>query len=68
MIHSRLAVLMAERNLKLRELAQRIGIDEVNLSKIKTGKLKALRLSTLNALCRELECQPSDLLIYRPDE
>ncbi len=59
---------MAERNLKLRELAQRIGIDEVNLSKIKTGKLKALRLSTLNALCRELECQPSDLLIYRPDE
>lgn len=65
-IHSRLHILMAERNLKLKDLAQRIGIDEVNLSKIKTGKLKAIRLSTLDALCRELGCQPGDLLAYAP--
>lgn len=67
-IHSRLAVLMAEQNIKLRDLAQRIGIDEVNLSRIKTDKFKAIRMSTLNALCRELECQPGDLFIYKPEE
>lgn len=51
-----------------RELAQRIDLSEVNLSRIKTGKISAIRLSTLDALCRELRCQPGDLLEYVPGE
>lgn len=51
-----------------RELAQRIDLSEVNLSRIKTGKISAIRFSTLDALCRELRCQPGDLLEYVPDE
>ena len=50
-----------------RELAQRTGITEANLSILKTGKAKALRLTTLNALCQALDCQPGDLLEYVPD-
>ena len=51
-----------------RELAQKTGITEANLSILKTGKAKAVRLSTLSALCQALECQPGDILEYHPDE
>jgi putative transcriptional regulator len=50
------------------ELAQRVGITAANLSILKTGKAKAIRFSTLEALCQALDCQPGDLLEYRPDE
>ncbi len=56
---------MLDRKLKLTELAERIGITLANLSILKTGKAKAIRFSTLEALCRELNCQPSDLLEYQ---
>jgi len=60
-----LDVMMARRKVRLGELAARIGITEANLSILKTGKAKAIRFSTLSALCRELECQPGDLLEWR---
>jgi putative transcriptional regulator len=50
------------------ELAERIGLTQANLSILKTGKAKAIRLSTLDAICRELECTPGDILEYRKDE
>ena len=50
------------------ELAARVGITPVNLSRIKTGRVRSIRFSTLNALCRELECEPGDILGYFPDE
>ena len=64
----RLDRMMVERKISLGELAQRVGISNVNLSKIKNNKVTAIRFSTLNALCRALGCQPSDLLEYVPDE
>lgn len=57
-------MLLAEKQIKLRELSARVGISETNLSLLKTGKVKAIRFSTLEALCRELACQPGDLLVY----
>ena len=60
-----LDVMLAKRKMKSNQLAKRIGISEQNLSILKTGKAKALRLSTLAAICRELECQPGDLLEYQ---
>lgn len=63
----RLDRMLAHRKMQLNELAERIGISVVNLSNIKTGKVKAIRFSTLNAICRELACQPGDLLEYEPD-
>ncbi|WP_455779674.1 helix-turn-helix domain-containing protein [Gordonibacter pamelaeae] len=57
--------IMLERKIGVNELASRIGITNVNLSRIKTGKAKAMRFSTLNALCSTLECQPGDILKYR---
>ncbi len=60
--------MMADRKISLNELAGRVGIAPINLSHIKTGKNKALRYSTLNAICRELDCQPGDLIEYVPDE
>lgn len=60
-----LDVILAKRKMKSIELAKLIGITEQNLSILKTGKAKAIRLSTLDALCRHLECQPGDLLGYR---
>ena len=54
--------MMAKRKLRLNELAAKIGITEANLSILKTGKAKAIRFSTLLALCKELDCQPGDLL------
>ena len=60
-----LDVMMAKRKISGGELAERVGITPANLSILKTGKAKAIRFSTLIALCRELDCQPGDLLEYR---
>lgn len=59
---------LAERKMSSRDLSRLIGISEVNVSRLKTGKASAVRFSTLDALCRELECQPADLLEYVADE
>ncbi|CAM3084835.1 helix-turn-helix domain-containing protein [Cupriavidus taiwanensis] len=63
----RLDVLLAERKMKSRELAQRIGISEPNLSLLKSGKVKGIRFDTLERICEALDCQPGDLLEYRND-
>jgi putative transcriptional regulator len=60
--------LLHERRMTLTELAERIGITLANLSILKTGKAKAIRFSTLEAICRELQCQPGDLLGYAPEQ
>jgi len=57
---------LLERRMSLTELADRVGVTIANLSILKTGKARAVRFSTLAALCRELECQPGDLLVYEP--
>ena len=59
-------VMLARRKMSSGELATRIGITPSNMSILKTGKVKALRISTLEALCRELNCQPGDILEYTP--
>ncbi|MDD6778079.1 MAG: helix-turn-helix transcriptional regulator [Bacteroidales bacterium] len=63
-----LDVMMARRKITLGELAARIGITQANLSILKTGKAKAIRFGTLNAICAILQCQPADILEFRPDE
>lgn len=63
-----LDVMMAKRKISLGELAGKIGITQANLSILKTGKAKAIRFSTLNAICTILQCQPSDILEFRSDE
>lgn len=63
----RLDRVMADRKISLNELAQAVGISNVNLSNIKTGKISAIRFSTLEAICRVLDCQPGDILEYRAD-
>ena len=60
-----LDVMMARRKISLNELSERVGITPANLSILKTGKAKAIRFSTLEALCKELNCQPSDILEYQ---
>jgi putative transcriptional regulator len=60
--------LLLERRMSLTELCDRVGITLANLSILKTGKAKAVRFSTLSALCRELDCQPGDLLRYEPGD
>ena len=55
---------MADRKISLNELSKRVGISNVNLSNLKTGKVKAIRFSTLNAICEVLDCQPGDILEY----
>ena len=60
-----LDVEMAKRKISLGELAERVGLTKANLSILKTGKAKAIRFSTLEAICRELGCQPGDILEYR---
>ena len=60
-----LDVVMAKRKVRSKHLAEAIGITEANLSKLKTGKVKAIRFSTLEALCRELKCTPGDILDYQ---
>ena len=60
-------VLLARRKMSSGELAERIGISPTNLSILKTGKAKAVRFTTLDAICKALDCQPGDVLEYRPD-
>ena len=62
-----LDVMLAKRKMTSLELANRIGITQANLSILKTGKAKAIRISTIDAICRELQCQPGDLLSYTED-
>ena len=66
MIIMNLDVMLARRKMSLSELAERVDISLVNLSKLKTGKIRAVRFTTLDAICRTLECQPGDLIEYRP--
>jgi len=60
-------VMMARRKISLGELAERVNITPANLSILKTGKAKAVRFSTLEAICRELDCQPGDIIEYRSE-
>ena len=60
----RLDRIMADRKISLTELSERVGISIANLSNLKTGKVRAIRFSTLDAICRELHCQPGDILEY----
>lgn len=64
----RLDRMMADRKISLNHLAEEVGISNVNLSNIKTGKISAIRFTTLNGICRALDCQPGDILEYIPDE
>lgn len=67
-IITNLDVMMAKRKVSLKELAERIGISNTNLSLLKTGKVQGVRFNTLDAICRELDCQPGDILEYRADQ
>ena len=67
-IEIKLDVMLAMRKVKSKDLAQIIGISEQNLSLLKQGKVKGIRLATLEAICAALDCQPGDLLHYRADE
>lgn len=64
----RLDRVMADRKISLNELSAKVGISNVNLSNLKTGKVKAIRFSTLDEICKVLECQPGDILEYKEDE
>lgn len=64
----RLDRMMADRKISLTELSERVGISMANLSNLKTGKVKAIRFSTLDAICRELHCQPGDILEYEEED
>lgn len=68
MIIVNLDVELAKKKMRSGELAERIGITPANLSVLKTGKAKSIRFTTLDAICKELNCQPGDILEYRPDE
>ena len=68
MIIVNLDVELAKKKMRSGELAERIGITPANLSVLKTGKAKAISFTTLDAICKELDCQPGDILEYRPDE
>lgn len=63
-----LDVMMAKRKISLGDLAEKIDLTPANLSILKTGKAKAIRFSTLEAICKELDCQPGDILEYKNDE
>ncbi len=64
----RLDRVMSDRKISLNELSAQVGISNVNLSNLKTGKVRAIRFSTLDAICRELNCQPGDILEYADDD
>lgn len=64
----RLDRVMADRKISLNELSEKVGISTVNLSNLKTGKVKAVRFSTLDAICDVLDCQPGDILEYKREE
>jgi putative transcriptional regulator len=68
MIIFNIDIMLARRKMSLTELSERVGITLANLSILKTGKAKAVRVDTLNRLCRALDCQPGDLLEYREEE
>lgn len=68
MIIIRLDRVLADRKMRLNYLAAQVGISKVNLSYLKTGKVKAIRFSTLDAICKVLKCQPGDILEYTEDE
>ena len=68
MIIVNIDVMIAKRKMSLNELSERVGITVANLSILKTGKAKAVRFSTLDAICRELDCTPGDILEYRNEE
>jgi len=59
--------MMADRKISLNDLAEQVGMSNVNLSNLKTGKMKGIRFETLDAICKVLECQPGDLMEYRED-
>lgn len=63
----RLDRVMADRKMSLKELSDQVGVSNVNLSKMKTGRISAIRFSTLEAICDALHCQPGDILEYDPD-
>ena len=67
-IQVNLTLLLAKRRMSAQELARRVGLTQANLSILKTGKAKAIRFSTLDAICRVLDCQPGDILEYREEE
>ena len=67
MIVLRLDRMLADRKMSLNELSEHVGVSNVNLSRIKTGKVSGVRFSTLNAICKALNCQPGDILEYIPD-
>jgi len=67
-IETRLDRLLLERKMTLTDLAGRVGITVANLSILKTGKARAVRIATLDAICRELGCQPGDILVFRDDD
>lgn len=64
----RLDRVMADRKISLNELSDKVGVSNVNLSKMKTGKISAIRFSTLEAICEALDCQPGDILEYESDD
>ena len=66
-IYVNLNVVMAQRRISSQELAAQVGITQANLSILKTGKAKAIRFSTLDAICKALDCQPGDILEYREE-
>jgi putative transcriptional regulator len=63
----RLDRVLADRKMQMNDLAEKVGISNVNMSNLKTGKVKAIRFSTLEAICKYLDCQPGDILEYRPE-
>jgi len=67
-IETHLDRLLLEQKMTLTELAGRVGITVANLSILKTGKARAVRIATLDAICRELHCQPGDILVYRDED
>ena len=66
-IEVKLDLMLVKRKMRLNDLSERVGISVTNLSLLKTGRVKGIRFSTLDAICRELDCQPGDLLEYFPD-
>ena len=63
----RLDRVLADRKMQMNDLADKVGISNVNMSNLKTGKVKAIRFSTLEAICKYLNCQPGDILEYQPE-
>jgi len=61
-------VMLAKRKMSVTELSEKVGITMANLSILKNGKAKAIRITTLNAICKALECQPGDILEYQPED